>query len=73
MGYTEVIYVLPTEEGKPPRAIIGPFNEEEQRFLAGVEAMWSRDLGTWTVGNMPLPNDLAAQITEHAKSLGVEW
>jgi hypothetical protein len=70
MGFVEVIYVLPTEVGRPPRAVVGPFNGTE--FIAGVECMWSRDTGTWTVNGLPVPSDLASQITEHAKSLGVE-
>ena len=77
------IFVLPTIEGLPPRAMLGEViataedteGEEEVQALAmmGVLATWSHDMGTWTVEGMPVPQELADRITEHAKDLGVEW
>jgi hypothetical protein len=62
-------YVLPTEPGQPPRAIIG---RPAEGGLAGVLATWSRDSGAWTVGGAPVPQEVSDAITEHARSLGVE-
>jgi hypothetical protein len=65
-----VIYVLPTEEGLPPRAVIG---EQASGGIRGPLATWSRDSGAWEVGGVPVPDELGEAITDHAKSLGVEW
>lgn len=74
----KTIYVLPTEENLPPRAVLFDPSEvlvgtEEGLLVAGTLSTWSRDLGTWVIGDLPLPQELADRITEHAKSLGVEW
>lgn len=69
----ETIYVLPTEENIPPRAILGSLDEEEST-ITGVQVLWSNDIGTWaTPDGLPVPPELAEMITGHAKSLGVEW
>jgi hypothetical protein len=78
------IYVLPTEAGYPPRALlrtaeyeseedVPDSSVEEGEEIEGALALWSRDLGVWTVGGVPVPEDLGEAITEHAKDLGVEW
>lgn len=70
------IYVMPTEEGLPPRALIysaNPGEDEGAVAVTGVIAAWSRDAGAWMVDGLPLPSELGGAITEHAKSLGVEW
>lgn len=69
------IYVLPSEEGLPPRALLMEGTEQvwERETVDGVFAVWSRDLGCWTTGGVPLPEELGEVITEHAKSLGVPW
>jgi len=69
------IYVLPSEPGMPPQAVIGEVEEgdEDDASIHGALAIWSRDLGAWTLGGIPVPTDLGDSITEHAKSLGVDW
>lgn len=68
------IFVLPTEEGQPPRAILANGEIVRRAMLTGSIVTWSRDLGAWvSTEGMPLPPDLGDDITEHAKSLGVEW
>ncbi len=70
------IYVLPTEEGKPPRALIGQVVEADglgEVMVGSNVATWSRDSGTWMMGAEPVPTELGDAITDHAKSLGVEW
>lgn len=74
------IYVMPTEEGKPPRAILYSMpveTIEDARALSTVEgalATWSRDMGVWQMPDGTIvPEDIGNAITEHAKNLGVEW
>jgi len=67
------IYVLPTEEGKPPRAILIDPTQESPQPIEAPMLIWSRDMGTWTQGGVPVPQELADTCTEHAKSLGVQW
>lgn len=67
-----IIYVLPTEGGSPPRALIGEPMPEEGAVYATIST-WSADMGAWTIDDIPVPEDLNEAITEHAKSLGVEW
>jgi len=75
-GMTQ-IYVLPSEPNTPPRALIGEIEmdtEEGKITCTGVMAVWSFDVGTWTVDGAPaLPQELCDAITAHAKDLGVEW
>lgn len=68
------IYVLPTEENIPPRAIIGQIVPTQGgAAITGVQATWSHDVGTWVnEESIPFPQELADMITEHAKALGVE-
>ena len=78
------IYVLPTEEGLPPRAILS-----DGMILTpdgGVAAInptavtYSEEEETWVMddpddpdqGVAALPDDIAEVITEHARSLGVD-
>lgn len=58
------IYILPTEEGLPPRALLIP-------IIGDVIAVQYLD-GNWTIENEPVPADLDEAITQHALSLGVE-
>lgn len=70
------IYVLPTEEGKPCRALLfdgDKFDLETDTEIEGSIAQWSSDMGVWTVDGSILPTPLSDAITGHAKSLGVEW
>lgn len=74
------IYVLPTEEGQPPRAIVADADDlqraqepDEPVEVSGCLAVWSRDAGCWMNEGMPLPPELGDAITAHAKDLGVEW
>lgn len=79
--YAVAIYVLPTQEGMPPRArlmagVVMSEESDDKVLVAAVdqhEAIWSRDMGTWTVDGIPVQQDLADDITAHAKDLGVEW
>lgn len=70
------IYVLPTEEGYPPRAILGQAESEDEvpdvgDTMFGDVAVWTGDLGCWTMHGTPLPKDLSDTISDHARSLGV--
>ena len=70
------IYVLPTEEGMPPRAILTPVTgigelNEEELSVVGQMAVWTADMGCWTVAGTPLPQALGEAISAHAASLGV--
>lgn len=68
-------YVLPSEPGLPPRALLMERETEleEGEQIEGVLATWSADMGMWTVAGMPIPQEFGESLTEHAKSLGVEW
>ena len=70
------IYVLPSEEGLPPRAIVGEAfipGEDGILVLGGGMITWTADSGTWvTEGGMPVPEELADATTSHARDLGVE-
>ena len=70
------IYVLPTEEGFPPRAVVA-----EQMAMTpiglvaegGAMLTWSADVGTWVAeGGIPVPEELGAAVTERCRELGVE-
>lgn len=78
------IFVMPTEEGMPPRAILGnievPEGEEleqqESTVMEAVEAgqhmaVFSNDVGCWTLNGSPLPPELSDAISDHARNLGV--
>jgi hypothetical protein len=74
MELEQMIYVMPTEEGLPPRAIVGAIMQEEQGIaIAGAMATWNADTGVWMIEGQAVPEDMGEAITEHAKSLGVEW
>jgi len=62
------IYVLETEPGKPPRALVG---EGELPNLRDPMAVFSPDMGCWTIDGIALPEELQEAITDHARSLGV--
>lgn len=73
------IYIMPTEPMKPPRAIVGEFEHDEDgypSFAMGIEVIWSSDRGEWLCGNCGrahFPQELQEALTERAKELGVEW
>jgi hypothetical protein len=57
------IYVMPTEEGLPPRALVEtPFGVTATRYEGG----------KWTTEDGDVIEELAEVITAHAKELGVE-
>lgn len=58
------IYVMPTEEGLPPRAMLLP-------LLGGVPVAVVYDEDEWKIEGEPVDEELNEVITEHAKSLGV--
>jgi hypothetical protein len=64
------VYVLPTEENLPPRAIL--FEGETPNAQNARVSVWSADVGTWTLEGVPLNTSLADIITGHARSLGVD-
>lgn len=66
------IYVLPTEVGMPPRALLFEGEMPTGDEARGMVTTWSADLGTWVMDSMPVPEPLAEAITQHAKNLGVE-
>lgn len=70
---TYAVYILPTEEGVPPRALL------IKQILPGIGvatgddvAVWTADVGTWTLHGMPLPQAAADAITAQARELGVD-
>lgn len=65
------IYVLPSAPGMPPRAMVGQGIGDVA--IVGAMATWSTDMGAWMIEGMPVPQELGDAITEHAKSLGIEW
>lgn len=68
------VYVLPSQSGQPPRALLmnGDMEPEPGDTVQGVLVTWQADSGSWMFPDgMPVPPDLASEITEHAKSLGV--
>jgi len=83
------IYVLPSEENMPPRAMLfrqieGELPEElkaqldeEAGMIQVVESTmvtWSNDSGTWLqMDGTPVSPDVGEAITQHAKDLGVDW
>jgi hypothetical protein len=78
------IYVMPTEEGLPPRAILGRFEVEDEEAVQELDpspqemlesaqtvAVYSGDMGCWTIGGQPVDPTLAEKISAHAHDLGV--
>jgi hypothetical protein len=67
------IYVLPSEPGMPPRALLLTTDEDPKPgdVLEGVVAVFSSDMGCWTAEGDPLPSVLGEAVTAHAASLGV--
>lgn len=65
------IYVMPTEEDQPPRAMflieVAPGVTTPIGGAAYTDDAWRFPDGT------EVDDELAGQITEHAESLGVEW
>jgi hypothetical protein len=65
------IYVLPTEEDLPPRAVFlveaTPGFPTPIGMAAYIEDAWRYPNGT------EVEEELATAITEHAEELGVEW
>jgi len=84
MAIVTTIFVLPTEDGMPPRAVLGQVEVEddteyEPEEVSTIEALergetmatFSNDAGCWVLGGAPLPEDLSKAISDHAASLGV--
>jgi len=73
------IFVLETEEQMPARALLGMADVEEGDEAdlrpSDVEmdtmAVWSADVGAWTVAGVPVDSQLNEMISAHAASLGV--
>jgi hypothetical protein len=75
------IYVMPTETGLPPRALLGmvergedeegPITPEEMAESAEAMAIWTGDQGCWTLHGEPLEPEFSEAISAHAHSLGV--
>lgn len=65
------IYVLPTEEDLPPRAVfLVDAGDNVKAPIGGAEYVD----GAWRYSDgSEVPNELAEAITAHAESLGVEW
>lgn len=61
------IYVMPTEEEMPPRAV---FITPSKQVVGG--AVYLDDAWRYPDGT-EVPEELAEAITDHAESLGVEW
>ena len=74
-----MIYVLPTEDGLPPRALLGYVDLEgadyrvptPQELEMAEMAVFSMDAGCWTLAGTPLPQELSEIISGHASKLGV--
>ena len=65
------IYVLPTEEGLPPRAAL---LKEVAPGMTSVVAVFAYTDDAWRDHEgEEVAEELADAITEHAESLGVEW
>lgn len=68
------IYVLPTEKGTPPRAMLFSGEHEPNQLPPDAKlVVWSRDSACWCLNGTPIPKELGDQITAHAQSLGVPW
>lgn len=62
------IYVLPSEENKPPQAHL----IVDEKYIVST-ITWSADSGTWiTQEGLLVPESIAKDTTEHARNLGVE-
>lgn len=65
------IYVLPTEEDLPPRAVF--LVEAGENVLAPVGGVAYIDDAWRYPDGTEVAEELATAITEHAEKLGVEW
>lgn len=68
------IYVLPTEEGLPPRAVLIPLaiSEPGEPMVAlGLPVAVAYEDECWRIDGEPVPEDANEAITQHAESLGV--
>lgn len=65
------IYVLPTEEDVPPRAVF--VVDVAPGFKAAVGGVQYTDNAWRYPDGSEVAEELARAITEHAESLGVEW
>lgn len=75
-----MLYVLPTEPGMPPRCLLGHAEYGEgddfrvptpEELENSAMAVFSPDDGTWALAGKPLPQELAYAISAHARALGV--
>lgn len=66
-----MIYVQPTEEGLPPRALLVPFQQAGPFTAVGdpIAAIYEDD--EWKINGESVDDEVGAAITEHAESLGV--
>ena len=84
MVQVTTIFVMPTMEGVPPRAVLGfqevedPEEQEPQEYSVQQAldegqkmATFSNDIGCWTVDGVPLPEEFSDAISRHAHDLGV--
>jgi hypothetical protein len=72
-------FVLRSEDGQPPRAALSQIIDarvgDDGELMVGSAtalATFSNDTGTWMIGDQPLPEEVANQITERCKELEVE-
>jgi len=68
-------FVMPTEEGLPPRALVGEIFALPGAIAIenATMAVWTADVGAWCVEGVPVPEELGEHITERARELGVPW
>ena len=84
MVQVTTIFVMPTMEGVPPRAVLGfqevedPEEQEPEELNVGEAlergqkmATFSHDTGCWMVDGMPLPEEFSDAISRHAHDLCV--
>lgn len=68
------IYVLPSETGFPPRAVVQYVQESDEASLTLRNfVVWNADTGSWSCGGEPVDPVLGEAITAHARDLGVKW
>lgn len=60
------IYVMPTEEGLPPRALV------QTGDGTPLSAVYEDEKEAWTIEGEEVPDELSQAITDHARNLGVE-
>jgi hypothetical protein len=61
------VYVLPTEEGLPHRALL-----MDPAVEVPVAAVYNEEEEVWQIDGNSVTDDMSELITEHARSLGVD-